>query len=183
MDWRKNLEISKHKAARENRVCLNAFCNKNMSGFIIYFLVHCEHTWSNGSPQWIDNWKAKGFYQTQYSHKRFIYPSRQRIFLLWEFSIILNIVFVAFSCSSFSSKSSFFTIWFTLILLNASEWKQFCFFIVLDPYSCLFWLIVIRQKQIYVTWSLRNHSHMLIWCLKNISYYYWCWTVKNQLLP
>ncbi len=31
-----------------------------------------------------------------------------------------------------------------------------------------------------VTWSFRNHSHMLIWCSRNISDYYQCW--KGVLL-
>jgi len=29
-----------------------------------------------------------------------------------------------------------------------------------------------------VRWSFRNHSNMLIWCSRNVSYYYQCW---NQL--
>jgi len=27
-----------------------------------------------------------------------------------------------------------------------------------------------------VTWSSRNHSNLMIWCSRNISYYYQCWT-------
>jgi len=31
------------------------------------------------------------------------------------------------------------------------------------------------QSSWSVTWSFRNHSNMMIWCSKNISYYYQCW--------
>jgi len=26
-----------------------------------------------------------------------------------------------------------------------------------------------------MTWSFRNHSNMMIWCSRNIQYYYQCW--------
>jgi len=32
-----------------------------------------------------------------------------------------------------------------------------------------------------VTWSFRNYSNMLIWCSRNISYYYQCWKKKNSV--
>ncbi len=36
------------------------------------------------------------------------------------------------------------------------------------------WIFTPLLQFFSVTWSLRNHSHMLIWCLRNIYYYFQC---------
>ncbi len=35
--------------------------------------------------------------------------------------------------------------------------------------------LIFSSLQCHMTWPFRNHSNMMIWCSRNIYYYYQCW--------
>ncbi len=63
----------------------------------------------------------------------------------------------------------------TVILCNIITILTLTFFFKNIFLWWLSWIFNIITTVVSVTWSLRNHSNMLICCSRNISYYYQCW--------
>jgi len=81
---------------------------------------------------------------------------------------------------TYSSK-----VWFCLVLLLDKILLQFE---IIDFYLNIFCNVMYSCNgkvtfsatisQVFsITWSFRNHSNMMIWCSRRISYYYQCWKV------
>ncbi len=58
-----------------------------------------------------------------------------------------------------------------------------------NNFFCNLFLVMVNKKcsaivtpVFRVKWSFRNHSNMVIWCSRNISYYYKCWKQRCLIL-